>query len=100
MSLIIECDNLIKIHKQGNLEVVALQGLNFSMDRGEFISIVGKSGGVGPISGPMPTCASTSPNAAITTSRSFPSCDSVPCAVAIVRPDRIDVASMRPTVPP
>jgi len=44
MSRIIECDNLIKIHKQGNLEVVALQGLNFSMDRGEFISIVGKSG--------------------------------------------------------
>jgi len=41
---IIECDNLIKIHKQGNLEVVALQGLDFAMDKGEFISIVGKSG--------------------------------------------------------
>jgi ABC-type lipoprotein export system ATPase subunit len=44
MSRIIECDNLIKIHKQGNLEVVALQGLDFTMDKGEFISIVGKSG--------------------------------------------------------
>ncbi len=44
MSRIIECENLIKIHKQGNLEVVALQGLDFAMDRGEFISIVGKSG--------------------------------------------------------
>ena len=44
MTRIIECDNLIKIHKQGNLEVVALQGLDFSMDKGEFISIVGKSG--------------------------------------------------------
>jgi putative ABC transport system ATP-binding protein len=44
MAKIIECDNLIKIHKQGNLEVVALQGLDFTMDRGEFISIVGKSG--------------------------------------------------------
>ena len=44
MTRIIECDNLIKIHKQGNLEVVALQGLDFTMDKGEFISIVGKSG--------------------------------------------------------
>jgi len=44
MTQIIECDNLIKIHKQGNLEVVALQGLDFSMKKGDFISIVGKSG--------------------------------------------------------
>ena len=44
MAAIIECENLIKIHKQGSLEVVALQGLDFSMDEGEFISIVGKSG--------------------------------------------------------
>jgi putative ABC transport system ATP-binding protein len=44
MTRIIECDNLIKIHKQGNLEVVALQGLDFAMNKGEFISIVGKSG--------------------------------------------------------
>jgi len=44
MNRIIECDNLIKIHKQGNLEVVALQGLDFAMEKGEFISIVGKSG--------------------------------------------------------
>jgi putative ABC transport system ATP-binding protein len=40
----IECRNLIKIHKQGNLEVVALQGLDFRMEEGEFVSIVGKSG--------------------------------------------------------
>ena len=44
MANIVECDNLIKIHKQGNLEVVALQGIDFLMDEGEFISIVGKSG--------------------------------------------------------
>jgi ABC-type lipoprotein export system ATPase subunit len=44
MTRIVECDNLIKIHKQGNLEVVALQGLDFAMEKGEFISIVGKSG--------------------------------------------------------
>lgn len=41
---IIECDNLIKIHKQGNLEVVALHGLDFHMQEGEFISVVGTSG--------------------------------------------------------
>jgi ABC-type lipoprotein export system ATPase subunit len=44
MAAIIDCENLIKIHKQGNLEVVALQGLDFTMEEGEFISIVGKSG--------------------------------------------------------
>jgi ABC-type lipoprotein export system ATPase subunit len=44
MTTIIECVNLIKIHKQGSLEVVALQGLDFTMDRGEFISVVGSSG--------------------------------------------------------
>lgn len=41
---IVDCRSLIKIHKQGNLEVVALHGLDFTMDRGEFISVVGKSG--------------------------------------------------------
>lgn len=44
MPPIIECTNLIKIHKQGSLEVVALQGLDFRMEEGEFISVVGKSG--------------------------------------------------------
>lgn len=41
---IVDCRSLIKIHKQGNLEVVALHGLDFAMQRGEFISVVGKSG--------------------------------------------------------
>ena len=41
---VIQADNLIKIHKQGNLEVVALQGLDFAMGEGEFVSIVGTSG--------------------------------------------------------
>ncbi len=44
MAEIIDCQNLIKIHKQGNLEVVALQGLDLVMEQGEFISIVGASG--------------------------------------------------------
>jgi len=42
--VIVDCENVIKIHKQGNLEVVALQGLDFTMQAGEFVSIVGKSG--------------------------------------------------------
>ena len=41
---VVECDNLIKIHKQGPLEVVALQGLDFSMAEQEFVAIVGRSG--------------------------------------------------------
>ncbi|MCB1247738.1 MAG: ABC transporter ATP-binding protein [Acidimicrobiia bacterium] len=40
----IECRNVIKIHKQGTLEVVALQGLDLTMQQGEFISVVGASG--------------------------------------------------------
>lgn len=40
----VECVDLIKIHKQGNLEVVALHGLNFAMEKGEFVSVVGRSG--------------------------------------------------------
>lgn len=40
----VECVDLIKIHKQGNLEVVALHGLNFAMEKGEFVSVVGTSG--------------------------------------------------------
>jgi ABC-type lipoprotein export system ATPase subunit len=41
---IVKVDNVIKIHKQGALEVVALQGLDFEAERGEFVAIVGRSG--------------------------------------------------------
>ena len=41
---IIECDNLVKIYKADDLEVVALQGLDLIVRRGEFIAIVGASG--------------------------------------------------------
>ncbi len=44
MPPIIECENLIKIHKQGALEVVALQGLDFRLEQGEFVAVVGRSG--------------------------------------------------------
>ena len=40
----IECTNLFKIYKASDLEVVALRGLELSVDKGEIISIVGSSG--------------------------------------------------------
>jgi ABC-type lipoprotein export system ATPase subunit len=42
--VIVSCDNVIKIHKQGALEVVALQGVDLEVNRGEFVAIVGRSG--------------------------------------------------------
>lgn len=41
---LIVCDNLVKIYKIAELEVVALQGLDLTVDEGEFIAIVGASG--------------------------------------------------------
>ena len=40
----IVCDNLVKIYKVGELEVVALQGLDLVVEECEFIAIVGTSG--------------------------------------------------------
>jgi len=40
----IVCDNLVKIFKVADLEVVALQGLDLVVDRAEFVAIVGASG--------------------------------------------------------
>lgn len=40
----IACDNLVKIYKVADLEVVALQGLDLLVDAGEMIAIVGASG--------------------------------------------------------
>ncbi|MBE2234907.1 MAG: ABC transporter ATP-binding protein [Anaerolinea sp.] len=38
------CDNLVKIYQVAGLEVVALQGLDLSVTRGEILGIVGASG--------------------------------------------------------
>ena len=38
---LIVCDNLVKIYKVADLEVVALQGLDLLVDQGEFIALVG-----------------------------------------------------------
>ena len=40
----IVCDNLVKIYKVADLEVVALQGLDLLVNAGEMIAIVGASG--------------------------------------------------------
>jgi ABC-type lipoprotein export system ATPase subunit len=41
---VISCENLIKIYQIGDREVLALQGLEFSVDAGEMVGIVGVSG--------------------------------------------------------
>jgi putative ABC transport system ATP-binding protein len=41
---IIICENLVKIYKVADLEVVALQGLDLTVERGEMLGIVGTSG--------------------------------------------------------
>ena len=38
------CENLVKIYKVADLDVVALQGLDLSVDPGELVAIVGASG--------------------------------------------------------
>lgn len=41
---IIRCDNLVKIYKTKDLEVLALQGLDINIEPGELMAIVGNSG--------------------------------------------------------
>ncbi len=41
---IIECDNLVKIYKTPDVEVLALQGLDLTVDYGEMTAIIGNSG--------------------------------------------------------
>ncbi len=41
---IVECDNLVKIYKTRDIEVLALQGLDLSVTRGELMAIIGNSG--------------------------------------------------------
>lgn len=41
---LIVCDNLVKIYKTADSEVMALQGLDISINQGEMVAIVGNSG--------------------------------------------------------
>ncbi|HWT76808.1 MAG TPA: ABC transporter ATP-binding protein [Mobilitalea sp.] len=43
-TLMIQCDNLVKIYKTKDSEVLALQGLDMNVSSGELMAIVGKSG--------------------------------------------------------
>jgi putative ABC transport system ATP-binding protein len=43
-SVFIRCEELVKIYKVANLEVMALQGLDLEVARGEMLGIVGASG--------------------------------------------------------
>ncbi len=40
----IECDSLVKIYKTDEVEVMALQGLELMIKRGELMAVIGKSG--------------------------------------------------------
>ena len=42
--VMVECHNLVKIYKAADLEVVALQGLELRVTRGEMLALVGPSG--------------------------------------------------------
>jgi putative ABC transport system ATP-binding protein len=44
MSTLIEADNLRKTYHVGRIEVQALRGVSFTVQKGEFVSIVGPSG--------------------------------------------------------
>lgn len=41
---LIECENLVKIYKTNEIEVVALQGLDLLVESGELMAIIGNSG--------------------------------------------------------
>lgn len=40
----IECENLVKIYKMEDIEVIALQGLDLTVEAGELMAIIGNSG--------------------------------------------------------
>ena len=41
---ILVCDGLVKIYKTEDVEVMALQGLDLTINKGELVAIIGKSG--------------------------------------------------------
>lgn len=42
--IMVECENLVKIYKTKDLEVLALQGLDLTINTGEMMAIIGNSG--------------------------------------------------------
>lgn len=43
-NIMVRCENLVKIYKSKGVEVMALQGLDLTVERGEIMGIVGSSG--------------------------------------------------------
>lgn len=43
-NILIYCDSLVKIYKSEDVEVMALQGLDLVIEKGEILAIIGKSG--------------------------------------------------------
>lgn len=43
-NILIRCDGLVKIYKSEDVEVMALQGLDLQIEKGELLAIIGKSG--------------------------------------------------------
>ena len=44
MSAYISCHRVVKVYRIGGHELVALRGIDFEMDKGEFVAIIGPSG--------------------------------------------------------
>lgn len=42
--MMIECKNLTKVYRNGDVDTVALDAVSFGIDRGEFVAIIGPSG--------------------------------------------------------
>src|SRR3954453_20863179 len=67
----VACENLVKIYKVENLEVVALQGLDLEVQQGEMVALVGASGSgkstllnlLGALDQPSPGCCVVAGNA-------------------------------------
>ena len=43
-NILIQCEGLVKIYKSEDVEVMALQGLDLQIEKGELLAIIGKSG--------------------------------------------------------
>ena len=43
-NIMVQAENLVKIYKSRDVEVMALQGLDLTVERGELMGIVGASG--------------------------------------------------------
>ncbi len=43
-ALFVKCHSIVKVYRVGDSEIVALRGIDFTMNKGEFVSIIGPTG--------------------------------------------------------